>query len=75
MLQRLHDEAPTDHFTLGWLMGRLHKRSSTRHKIGYSRNNNFAGLGLGHDASSRVHRDPADVLASHFNFAGMEARA
>jgi len=29
LLQRLHDEAPTDHFTLGWLMGRLHKRSST----------------------------------------------
>lgn len=27
MLQRLHDEAPTDHFTLGWLMGRLRKRS------------------------------------------------
>jgi len=27
LLQRLHDEAPTDHFTLGWLMGRLHKRS------------------------------------------------
>ena len=27
MLQRLHDEAPADHFTLGWLMGRLHKRS------------------------------------------------
>jgi hypothetical protein len=48
---------------------------STRHKIGHSRNKNFAGLGLGYDASSRVHRDPADVLASHFNFAGMEARA
>src|SRR5664279_2921058 len=27
LLQRLHDEAPTDHFTLGWLMSRLHKRS------------------------------------------------
>lgn len=27
MLQRLHDEAPTDHFTLGWVMGRLSKRS------------------------------------------------
>ena len=27
MLQRLHDEAPPDYFTLGWLMGRLHKRS------------------------------------------------
>lgn len=27
MLQRLHDEAPTDHFTLGWLMDRLRKRS------------------------------------------------
>ena len=27
LLQRLHDEAPTDHFTLGWLMGSLHKRS------------------------------------------------
>ena len=27
MLQRLHDEAPTDHFTLAWLMGSLHKRS------------------------------------------------
>ena len=27
LLQRLHDEAPPDHFTLGWLMGRLHKRS------------------------------------------------
>ena len=27
VLQRLHDDAPTDHFTLGWLMGSLHKRS------------------------------------------------
>jgi hypothetical protein len=27
LLQRLHDEVPTDHFTLGWLMGHLHKRS------------------------------------------------
>jgi hypothetical protein len=27
MLQQLHDEAPTDHFTLSWLMGSLHKRS------------------------------------------------
>jgi len=27
VLQRLHDEAPTDHFTLGWLMGSLSKRS------------------------------------------------
>jgi Exopolysaccharide synthesis, ExoD len=27
LLQRLHDEAPTDQVTLGWLMGRLHKRS------------------------------------------------
>ena len=27
MLQRLHDEAPTDQFTLGWLMGSLQKRS------------------------------------------------
>jgi len=27
LLQRLHDEAPADHFTLGWLMGSLHKRS------------------------------------------------
>ena len=27
MLQRLHDEAPPDHFTLGWLMGSLDKRS------------------------------------------------
>ena len=27
VLQRLHDEAPADHFTLGWLMGRLRKRS------------------------------------------------
>lgn len=27
MLQRLHDEAPTGHFTLGWLMGSLRKRS------------------------------------------------
>ena len=27
LLQRLHDEAPTGHFTLGWLMGRMHKRS------------------------------------------------
>ena len=27
VLQRLHDEAPTDHFTLDWLMGRLGKRS------------------------------------------------
>jgi hypothetical protein len=27
VLQQLHDEAPAEHFTLGWLMGRLHKRS------------------------------------------------
>jgi hypothetical protein len=27
ILQRLRDEAPKDHFTLGWLMGTLHKRS------------------------------------------------
>jgi hypothetical protein len=27
VLQRLHDAAPTGHFTLGWLMGSLHKRS------------------------------------------------
>jgi hypothetical protein len=27
LLQRLHDEAPTDHFSLGWLMSRMHKRS------------------------------------------------
>jgi hypothetical protein len=27
VLQRLHDEVPTDHFTLSWLMGRLRKRS------------------------------------------------
>ena len=27
MLQQLHDEAPTEHFTLGWLMGSLHERS------------------------------------------------
>jgi hypothetical protein len=27
VLQRLHDEVPTDHFTLGWLMDGLHKRS------------------------------------------------
>ena len=26
-LRRLHDEAPTEHFTLGWLMGSLRKRS------------------------------------------------
>jgi hypothetical protein len=27
VLRRLHDEAPADHFTLGWLMGSLRKRS------------------------------------------------
>jgi hypothetical protein len=27
VLQRLHDEVPIDHFTLGWLMHSLHKRS------------------------------------------------
>ena len=27
LLQELHDEAPADHFTLGWLMSRMHKRS------------------------------------------------
>jgi hypothetical protein len=27
VLQKLHDEVPTDHFTLGWLMGRLRTRS------------------------------------------------
>jgi hypothetical protein len=27
VLQRLHDEAPPNHFTLGWLMGALQKRS------------------------------------------------
>jgi hypothetical protein len=27
VLQRLHDEVPTDHFTVGWLMGSLRRRS------------------------------------------------
>jgi hypothetical protein len=27
VLQRLHDKAPSDHFTLGWLMGSLRRRS------------------------------------------------
>lgn len=27
ILQRLHDAVPADHFTLGWLMGSLRKRS------------------------------------------------
>ncbi|MFK4506585.1 exopolysaccharide biosynthesis protein [Bradyrhizobium daqingense] len=27
LLQRLHDEAPADHFTLDWLMSRMHRRS------------------------------------------------
>jgi len=27
VLQRLHDEVPADHFTLGWLMSSLRKRS------------------------------------------------
>src|SRR6187401_2039711 len=27
LLQRLHDEEPADHFTLGWLMGSLRTRS------------------------------------------------
>jgi len=27
VLQRLHDEAPADYFTLGWLVGRLRERS------------------------------------------------
>jgi hypothetical protein len=27
VLQRLHDEMPADHFTVGWLMHSLHKRS------------------------------------------------
>ena len=27
VLQQLHDELPADHFTLGWLMHSLHKRS------------------------------------------------
>src|ERR1700733_980575 len=27
VLQRLHDEMPPEHFTIGWLMHRLHKRS------------------------------------------------
>jgi len=27
ILQELHDEAPVDHFSLGWLMGRLHQHS------------------------------------------------
>jgi hypothetical protein len=27
VLQRLHDEAPAEHFTLGWVMERLQKRS------------------------------------------------
>src|ERR1700730_15520416 len=27
VLQRLHDEVPADHFTLGWLTHSLHKRS------------------------------------------------
>ena len=42
------------------------------HQIGHnSRNNNLAGLGLGHDASGRVHSDAADVLTPQFDFAGM----
>jgi hypothetical protein len=27
LLQRLHDDAPADHFTLGWLVGSLHRRA------------------------------------------------
>jgi hypothetical protein len=27
VLQRLHDEAPRDYFTLGWLVGALHRRA------------------------------------------------
>ena len=27
ILQKLHDEAPADHFTLDWLMSKLHKQS------------------------------------------------
>ena len=27
ILQKLHDEAPADHFTLDWLMSNLHKQS------------------------------------------------
>ena len=27
VLQRLHDHAPMDHFTLDWLLGSLHKRA------------------------------------------------
>jgi|SRR5579872_5617793 hypothetical protein len=27
LLQRLHDDAPVDHFTLGWLVGSLHRRA------------------------------------------------
>jgi hypothetical protein len=30
VLQRLHDAAPPDHFTLGWPMGSLRKRSFGR---------------------------------------------
>jgi hypothetical protein len=26
-LQRLHEEAPADHFTMGWLIGSLHRRA------------------------------------------------
>jgi hypothetical protein len=47
VLQRLHDEAPTDHFTLGWLMGSLRKRSF-RHR--------HAPAGLGRDGTGRINR-------------------
>jgi hypothetical protein len=40
-----------------------------------SRNQDFARLGLPHDASRRVHRYATNFPASYFDFAGVETRA
>jgi hypothetical protein len=45
-LQRLHDEAPPDHFTLGWLMGSLQKRLADRMPISPRQMNQFRGRDL-----------------------------
>jgi hypothetical protein len=45
-------------------------------KIGYNtRHKNLVRAGLRHHARGGVHRDPADILATHLDFAGVQAGA
>jgi hypothetical protein len=50
--------------------------TSTGDKIGYNaRHKNLVRAALRHHARGGVHRDPADILIPHLNFAGVQAGA